>query len=169
MKREIELFKSCFNISMEKILQEEKSLKTTIYSISHTTKFCELLVLITISKHTAQYLTSCMSPVTALQDIWWKTKAPTKFVFLQINPRYFFKHVHSPICSSVPRRAELSAPGNTLADPHCVLRELIGNGSQKAKVHTGKTHLHHPPSNNAPCSEFISPGVFLCHVVPAAW
>lgn len=42
---------------MGKILPEEKSLKTTIYSISHTAKFCELLVSIRISKHTAQYLT----------------------------------------------------------------------------------------------------------------
>lgn len=44
IKREIELFKICFNITMEKILPEEKSIKTTIYSICNTTKLWELLL-----------------------------------------------------------------------------------------------------------------------------
>lgn len=65
MKREIEFFKICFNISMENILPEEKPLRTAIYTAfrNNTTEFCEFLLQLRISKHTSQDLTSHLPPV----------------------------------------------------------------------------------------------------------
>lgn len=65
MKREMELFKICFNISMENILPEEKSLKTVIYAAFHNTrKFRQFLLKVRISKRTNQGLTSHLTPAS---------------------------------------------------------------------------------------------------------
>lgn len=85
MKREMELFKICFNISMENILPKEKSLKTAFYTaFRNTTKFCEFLLQVRISKHTRQDLTSHATPVSR----GWR-KSLDKGFFFPSNKPYF--------------------------------------------------------------------------------
>lgn len=81
---------------MENILPKEKSFKTAFYTaFRNTTKFCEFLLEVRISKHTRQDLTSHPTPVSR----GWQKSLDKVFFSPQINrisPKY--AHSHIPCC-----------------------------------------------------------------------